>query len=185
DKKPTKKPARARLDANGDLIQLSDEAGSVSNTALVVGVAGIAAAVALSGGPMTKQFQHSYLTAYMWALSISVGGVWWVTLQHLFGSRASVVMRRAGEIIGASVWVMAILALPLLVPALVMHSNALFPWVNHEYMHSNHVLHAKAGYFNSSFVAARMVLYFGAWIFIANFWLKKSLEQEKTSGDVG
>jgi hypothetical protein len=121
----------------------------------------------------------------MWALSISVGGIWWVTLQHLFGSRASVVMRRVGEIIGVSVWVMAILALPLLVPALVMHSNALFPWVNHEYMHSNHVLHAKAGYFGSAFVAARMVLYFVAWIFIANFWLKKSIEQESTSGDVG
>lgn len=185
DKKPTKQPARARLDANGDLIQLSDDAGAASNTALVIGVCGIAGAIALGGGLTGRQFQHSYLTAYMWALSISVGGVWWVTLQHLFGSRASVVMRRVGEIIGVSVWVMAILALPLLIPALVMHSDALFPWVDHEYMHSNHVLHAKAGYFANSFVAARMVLYFVAWIFIANFWLKKSIEQEQRTGDVG
>jgi hypothetical protein len=183
-KKPEKKATRAKLEANGDSIELSENAGGIANSALLIGLAGLIAAGVMGGGLTGKQFQHSYLTAYMWALSISVGGIWWVTLQHLFGSRASVVMRRTGEIIATSVWVMAILALPILVPALVMHSDALFPWVDHEYMHSNHALHGKAGYFVGSFVAIRMVVYFAAWIFIANFWLKKSLQQDKTTGDV-
>lgn len=189
DKKRDKKPAKeaavtATLEANGDSIELSESAGGIANSALVIGLAGIVAALALGGGLYGKQFQHSYLTAYMWALSISVGGIWWVTLQHLFGSRASVVMRRTGEIIATSVWVMALLSLPILVPALMMHSDSLFPWISEEYMHSNHALESKASYFVSGFVAARMVVYFAAWILISNFWLKKSVEQEKTVGDV-
>ncbi len=185
DKKPAKKAApAATLEANGDSIQLSEKAGATSNIALGVGIVGLGAALAAGGGLMGKQFQHSYLTAYMWALSISVGGIWWVTLQHLFGSRASVVMRRVGEIIGASVWVMVLLALPILAP-IFMHSDVLYPWVSHEYMASNHVLESKAGYFGTGFFALRMVAYFVSWIVISKFWLKKSLAQDKTKGDVG
>jgi hypothetical protein len=119
----------------------------------------------------------------MWALSISVGGVWWVTLQHLVGARASVVMRRTGEILAKGSWVMAVLALPILVPVF-MHNDALYPWVDHEYMHSNHALHSKAGYFDLGFFGVRMVIYFAFFILMSNFWLKKSLQQDKTKGDV-
>lgn len=186
DKKKSDKPAAktsqklAILEANGDSIQLSNEAASLGPKALVVGVVLLGVAAAVTD---FKQFQHSYLTAYMWALSVSVGGVWWVTLQHLFGARASVVMRRTGEVIAKGSWVMALLSLPILIPIL-MGNHELYRWVDHDYMHSNHALHSKAAWFIPGFFFARMVFYFGFFILMSRFWMKKSIEQEKTKGDV-
>lgn len=190
DKKKSEKPAPkksaklATLEANGDSIQLSEEAAGFGPKALIAGVVLVAIAAGLGGGPFGEQFQHSYLTAYMWGLSVCVGGVWWVTLQHLFGARASVVMRRSGEIIAKSSWIMAILALPILAP-IFMHDPVLYQWVDHEYMHSNHALHSKQPWFGTGFFAVRMIFYFGFFILMSNFWMKKSQEQEdKMAGDV-
>jgi hypothetical protein len=174
----------ATLEANGDSIQLSEGAAGWGAKAMIAGVVFLVAAIFAGGGFTSPQFQHSYLTAYTWALSISVGGVWWVTLQHLFGSRASVAYRRVGEVIAKGVWVMAILALPVLIPALFMHSDALYPWATHEGLHKFHVSEQKAGYFSTGFLGSRMVAYFAYFIFMSNYWLKKSLAQDKTSGDV-
>lgn len=180
---PRKIAARVSLEENGDTIVLNDKAAGPFGVLVGVGVIGVGAAVALGGGLFGEQFQHSYLTAYTWGLSIFVGGVWWVTLQHLFGSRASVAYRRVGELISQGVLVMAVLALPILIP-IFTHNDVLYKWVSHEYMHSNHALEGKAGYFGLGFFGARMVLYFLFWVMLARFWLKKSIEQDKTSGDV-
>src|SRR5690606_8215812 len=173
----------ATLKENGDLIVLNEKAAGAFNVGLGLAAVGLGAALAMGGGLTGEQFQHSYLTAYMWALSIFVGGIWWVTLQHLFGSRASVVMRRVAELLSVGVGVMAVLALPILVP-IFMGNDSLYPWANQEYLHSNHILHSKAGYFGAGFFAARMVFYFVGWFLLANYWLKKSIEQDKTAGDV-
>lgn len=175
--------ATATLKENGDLIVLNDKAAGAFNIGLGLAAVGLGAALATGGGLTGEQFQHSYLTSYMWGLSIFVGGVWWVTLQHLFGSRASVVMRRVAELLSLGVGVMGVLALPILLP-IFMGNDALYPWANHEYLHSSHLLQSKAGYFNSGFFAARMVVYFVGWFLLANYWLKKSLLQDKTTGDV-
>ena len=102
EKKTSNKPA-ARADVpklpNGDSIRLGKEADGLRNGAFAVGVLGLGAAVMTGGGPLGKQFQHSYLTAYMWGLSIAVGALWWVAMQHLFGARWSVVVRRVGELL--------------------------------------------------------------------------------------
>jgi len=171
------------LKDNGDRIVLDPKAGGVFNVGLGLAVVGLAAAAGTGGGLFGEQFQHSYLSAYMWALSIFVGGVWWVTLQHLFGSRASLVMRRIAELLSLGVGVMAVLSLPILIP-IFLGNDTLYPWANHEYLHSNHILHAKASYFGLGFFAARMVIYFVGWFLLAKYWLKKSLEQDKTTGDV-
>ncbi len=188
DKKKDEKPAKKKsslstLPENGDVIELTPEAVGLGQKALGLGVLGLAVALLLGGGLMGPQFQHSYLTAYMWALSISVGGVWWVTLQHLFGSRASVVMRRTGEIIAQGVMVMGLLALPLLIPVLA-HNPALYPWVTHEGMHKFHIHGSKATYFSSTFFVGRVVLYFVIFALLSRFWIGKSIAQEKTKGDV-
>jgi hypothetical protein len=65
-----------------------------------------------------------------------------------------------------------------------MHSSALYPWVDHHYMQSNHALVSKAGYFATGFFSARMVFYFAYFILASRFWMTKSVAQEKTTGDV-
>src|SRR5690606_10078177 len=98
DEKPKKAAPGAALEANGDAIVLSEKAGGSMATLAGVGLFGVGGAIALGDGLFGAQFQHAYLAAYMWGLSVFVGGVWWVTLQHLFGSRASVAYRRIGEL---------------------------------------------------------------------------------------
>ncbi|HXS16232.1 MAG TPA: hypothetical protein VN764_03535, partial [Polyangiaceae bacterium] len=183
DKAAPKTGVAVTLQDNGDRIVLDPKAGGGFNVGLGLAVVGLGAAAGTGGGLFGEQFQHSYLAAYMWALSIFVGAVWWVTLQHLFGSRASLVMRRIAEILAQGVAVMAVLSLPILVP-IFTGNDALYPWADHEYLHSNHVLHAKAGYFGTGFFAARMVIYFLGWFLLAKYWLAKSLQQDKTTGDV-
>ena len=179
DKKKSGKPAAKKSDklatlaANGDSIQLSAEAASMGPKLLGVGLVFIVLAMFVGGGGfMGKQFQHSYLAAYMWGLSVFVGAVWWVTLQHLFGARASVVMRRTGEIMAKGSLIMAVLALPILAP-IAAHSDVLYAWVDHDYMHSNHALHSKAPWFASGFFWVRILFYFGFFIFaIAQYFIE-------------
>ncbi len=182
-KKDEKAAPAATLKENGDRIILADQAGGAFNVGLGLAVVGLGAAAGLGGGLMSPQFQHSYLTAYMWGLSVFVGAVWWVTLQHLFGARASIAMRRVGELMAQGVGIMAILALPVLAP-IFMGNDALYPWADHDYLHTNHALESKAAWFGTGFFAARMVFYFVGWFLLAKFWLGKSLQQDKTKGDV-
>ncbi|MCH2109470.1 MAG: hypothetical protein MK135_09075 [Polyangiaceae bacterium] len=167
---------------NGDTIVLPAAAAGAGKIALIVGVVSLAIAYFTAGG--WQQFSHSYLTAFMWGLSISVGGVWWVMLQHLLGARASVVMRRVGEVIAQGVLLMSVLALVIIVPTVFLHDSTIYQWVNHDYMESSHALHSKVGYLNTTFFFIRMVFYFAFWSLMARWWLKKSMAQDSTKGDV-
>lgn len=161
-----------------DSIRLSSADLSLSKTAFAVGVVGLGGAVALGGGLYGKQFQHSYLTAFMWGLSITLGALFWVTLQHLVNARWSIVVRRLGELLAQGVGLMAVLAVPLLLPIL-QHDDTLFRWLNHDTIHG---VSSKTAYLNPSFFLGRMVFYFAYFALMAGFWLKKSREQEKGGG---
>jgi len=168
---------------NGDSIRLGKEADGLRTGALGVGVVALLLAVLTGGGLLGKQFQHSYLTAYMWGLSIAVGAVWWVTIQHLFAARWSVVVRRVGELLAQLVLVMMVLALPLLAP-IFMGNDVLYPWANHHYFEHHAYMASKAPWFSPGFFAARMVFYFGFWALLATYFLAQSRRQDSTSGDV-
>src|SRR5690606_38908818 len=120
-----------------DSIRLGDEANGLFRIAAGIGVVGIVLAVVLGGGLTRQQFQHSYLTAFMWGLSIGAGALWWVTLQHLVGARWSVAVRRVGELLAHSLVLMALLSLPVVLPML-LGNDSLYRWVSHEYMASEH-----------------------------------------------
>ncbi len=168
-------------DSVDDSIRLGDEASGLFKIAAGIGVVGMVLAVVLGGGLTHQQFQHSYLTAFMWGLSIGAGALWWVTLQHLVGARWSVAVRRIGELLAQSLGLMAALSLPVVVPML-LGNDSLYRWVSHEYMASEHVLEGKTGYLNVSFFVVRCVIYFGFWALMARYFLKASVAQDK-SGD--
>lgn len=161
-----------------DSIRLGKAELALARPAFLVGVVALGAAAALGGGLYGRQFQHSYLTAFMWGLSITLGALFWVTLQHLVNARWSVVVRRLGELMAQGVLVMALLALPLLAPIL-SHNDTLFTWLNHESIHG---ITSKTAYLNPNFFLGRMVFYFAYFAIMASYWLKKSREQEKGGG---
>jgi hypothetical protein len=74
---------------------------------------------------------------------------------------------------------MAVLALPIVVP-IFMGNDVMYSWASHERVHEDHLLHHKSGYLNATFFLIRFVFYFGFWTLLSRFFLKQSLEQDKT-----
>lgn len=173
-KKPAKGSAVDNLGGTGVLEPLF-------NKAAILGLGGLAASVALGSaqGDGYQRFMHSYLAAYMWALAIVTGAVFWVTLQNLVNAKWSIALRRLGEVLAATVPVMALLALPIVVPVL-KGDDTLYVWASAERMHSDHELHKKAAYLNPVFFAVRFAVYFGFWTFLSRFFLKQSLRQDES-----
>ncbi|MCI0539307.1 MAG: hypothetical protein L0Z50_29215, partial [Verrucomicrobiales bacterium] len=61
-----------------------------------------------------QQFLFSYLTAFMFFLSICLGSLFLVLLHHLFDASWSVPTRRFLEHIASSVWMLGVLFIPIL-----------------------------------------------------------------------
>jgi hypothetical protein len=163
-----------------DNIQIGDEASSFGKMAFGVGAAALALAVVLGGGPLSKQFTSSYLVAFMYVLAIGLGALWFVTIQHLTNAKWSTVVRRVAEILAANMAILAVLALPVVVPILLGHSE-LYEWSDPAKITHNTALAHKAGYLNLKFFLVRCVVYFGFWTLLSRHFLKRSLEQD-TSG---
>lgn len=164
-----------------DSIKLGPEGDYVMKLAGGIGLGFLVVSIGLgaAAGDAFKQFFHSYLVAFTWGLSIVLGALFWVTLQHLVNAKWSIVLRRIAELLAQGLLLMALLAVPIVV-TVAQHNDVLFPWLNHDLMHNNHVLHKKIGYLNTPFFLARMAVYFGFWILLARFYLRRSLEQDKS-----
>lgn len=164
-----------------DSIKLGPEGDYVMKLAGGIGLGFLVVSVGLgaAAGDQFKQFFHSYLVAFMWGLSIVLGALFWITLQHLVNAKWSVVVRRVAELLAQGLSLMLVLALPILV-TVAQHNDVLFPWLNSELVNNDHVLHGKVGYLNVPFFLIRMAIYFGFWILLARFYLKRSLDQDAT-----
>lgn len=180
-----KKPAKAEevsQEAFGDKVRAGGAAGSLLTKGGGLAVLGLGATAVL--GMMQndgfKRFSLSYLTAFMWALTIGLGALFWVLLQHLVGAKWSTNLRRIGELLTATLPVLGILALPIVVPIFLGH-DVIYEWANAEAMHHDEALAHKAGYLNSGFFLVRFLVYFGFWTLISRYYLGKSLEQDRTA----
>ncbi|MBF0431080.1 MAG: quinol:cytochrome C oxidoreductase [Fibrobacteria bacterium] len=143
---------------------------------IVTALGAAASAVALMMD--ARQFAFSYLTAFCFFLSISLGGLAFVLLQHLTRAGWSVVVRRIAENITANLMWMGVLIIPLL--AVGIHT--LFHWSHAEAVAHDPIMQAKASYFNLIFFISRTVVFFAIWAILAWWLLKKSVVQD-TSGD--
>jgi len=114
-------------------------------------------------------------------LSISVGALFFVMLQHLTRSVWSVVVRRIAEVLSATFPILGVLFLAGLVLPMVAGNDSLFLWSTEAAKH-DHLIHGKAGWLNVPFFAIRIVIYFVAWTMLSRYFFKKSLEQDE-SGD--
>ncbi|MES1183035.1 MAG: hypothetical protein ABUL60_04420 [Myxococcales bacterium] len=164
-----------------DNIRLGAAGQSLFTKAAGIGAVGLAAAVALGSmqGDGFRRFSLSYVTAFMWVLALGLGALFWVILQNLVNSHWSIVLRRVGEIIAAQAPLLAVLALPIVVP-IFMGNSTIYEWSNHATVEASHLLHKKAAYLNSGFFLVRFVVYFGFWTFISRYYLNSSLAQDSS-----
>jgi hypothetical protein len=170
-------PEEARLD---DAITLDAESGGLFRTLLVVGLGALSGAVLLGMSDLAK-LQRAYLVAFMYILSVALGALWFVTIQHLTNAKWSVVVRRAAEILASNMWLVAVLSLGVVVPML-LGSTDLYAWLDHARVEQDHILHHKAAYLNIQFFTVRWVLYFGFWIWLGRRFLRLSVQQDRDGG---
>lgn len=148
---------------------------------LVVGLAGLGLSgvlTMLSGGEHPLQdFFSSYLVSYAFFLSLSLGALFFVTLQHITRSGWSVVIRRLAE--GMTAWNFVLLA-ALFVPILLVGMEELYSWMRPDVIATDHLVQHKQPYLNGKFFLIRWVVYFAAWIFYSFYFFGRSREQDHT-----
>src|SRR5262249_14757452 len=74
---------------------------------------------------------------------------------------------------------LGVLALPIVIP-IFTGNDTLYVWANHAKVEADHVLHHKAAYLNPGFFLIRFIFYFGFWTLLVRYFLKQSLEQDKS-----
>jgi hypothetical protein len=164
-----------------DNIRLGAAGQSLFTKALGLGAAGLALAAVLGSmeNDAFKRFSLAYVTAFMWVLALALGALFWVVLQNLVNSHWSIVLRRVGEIVAAQAPLMALLALPVVVP-IFLGQSSIYVWSDHAKVEHDHLLHHKAAYLNPTAFLIRFVFYFGFWTWLSRYYLKSSLAQDSS-----
>jgi hypothetical protein len=174
------KPPEADTSGFGDTIRLGETADVIFKSFGTVGVVALGVALFWGFSGDRKAFLHAYLVSFMWILTIGLGALWWVTLQHLVNAKWSIVVRRVGEIFAANMSTLAVLALPIVVPT-ALGSSDLYIWASSEKMHADHLLHHKLPYLNVPFFVVRFFLYFAFWAALSQYLFKKSVQQDQAN----
>jgi hypothetical protein len=104
------------------------------------------------------RFFQAYLMAYAFWLSLALGSLSIAFIQFLTGGVWGLAIRRVTEAAALTVWVLAVLFLPIL-----LGLSTLYPWARPEIVAQDGLLQHKAAYLNVPFFIARAVVYFACW----------------------
>lgn len=159
------------------------EARLLMTAGALVGAVGLGVAVAMgvSYNDNLTKFLFSYQVAFCYFLAIALGGLFFVTLQHLTRAGWSVVVRRLAEVVASTLPVMFLLFLPVLITAL-MGNYSLFEWMNPELVEKDQLVQHKVGYLNPTFFTIRALVFFLFWSAAALYFFRNSVKQDQ-SGD--
>ena len=141
----------------------------------VVGIGGSLMFAGSEGG--MDHLLETYLVSFAFFLGISLGGLFFVLLQHCTRAGWSVVVRRVAEAVAANVWLMAVLAIPI-----VLGMDHLYPWADTAAAAHDPLLAGKIGFLNPGFFLVRLCAYFIIWGALASFLYRTSVSQDD-SGD--
>lgn len=119
----------------------------------------------------------SYLVAFMFYTTISLGALFFVMLHHLTGARWSVVLRRLGEGLMMNFTIMLVLFIPVLI-----RIPRLYEWADPAKAapQASALIHIKSSYLNPTFFTVRALFYFAVWITLAWILYRRSILQDKT-----
>lgn len=113
----------------------------------------------------------SYLFAFTVVLSLSLGSLGFVMIQHLTRAGWSVVLRRIPE---TAVGILPLFILLFIPIALFAHD--IFPWLHAD--HLDEVLSRKVDYLNEPFFLLRAAIYFVTWSVLGLWFYLTSLAQD-------
>lgn len=163
---------------------LRDELAGTFRT-LAVATAAVGAVLAVGAVIDPKQFFHSYLFGYVFALDIALGALFWVLIHHVADAGWSVGLRRVFENVSRAILPLAVLFLPVLVGTFTGNLHQWYDFVHGpepEEGHLKHLWHVKHLYFSTPFFLARLALYFGVWIAYSVAMRNWSTKQDYVGG---
>jgi hypothetical protein len=145
---------------------------------LAGGLTALLALIGLLGASWSgRQFAFSYLTAFVFAISIAIGSLFWILIHHLTSAGWSVVVRRLFENLTLCLPALALLFVPV-----ALELVSLYGWIDAEANASDPLWQAKRGYLNASWFLVRAAIYLFCWAGLA--WRMRSWSvMQDQSGD--
>lgn len=142
-------------------------------------VSGLGLAVSLYWGAQHgwSTFFRSYILNFALVMSLALGGLFFVMIQHLTGAGWSVAVRRIAEFVASTIPWLGLLGLPILIPVW-MGDAQVYPWASAVEVAQDPLLQNKAAYLNPLFFSIRWAVYFGIWIGLTRFFVSSSLAQD-------
>ena len=137
--------------------------------AALLGLAGVVAASLFSGW---ERFWANWILWFLFLLTIGLGSLFLVALEHVVGAKWSIPLRRVPERLSS----LALLMGPASLIAL-LSLRFLYPWTNPEAA-QDPVLAGKAVWLNVPFFSFRVVLCAGLWLLAYRIMVSGSLKQD-------
>ena len=142
----------------------------------LVGGAAALAACAIGGFFQPDQFFRSYLFAFLFWAGVALGCLAVTMLHHVTGGAWGLVIRRPLESGTRTLSLVAVLFLPI-----AFGLGRIYEWAHPEAVAADPILKHKSLYLNVPFFLGRAAVYFGAWLVLAYFLNRWSLEQDATA----
>ncbi|TPV96777.1 MAG: quinol:cytochrome C oxidoreductase [Myxococcales bacterium FL481] len=142
----------------------------------VMMLAGFAGAFALMGRD-PHHFWGAYLTAFMFALALGLGGLFFVIVQHLTRAGWGIAVRRLAEHLAFSLPFVAIAGLVIVFGGV----HSLYEWSHVDKVAGDPMLSAKSAYLNEGAFRVRYFVYLIVWSGLALFFWKNSTDQDNAS----
>jgi len=138
---------------------------------LVIGL--VAAFIAYDVDPIRASFNN--LISLLLIISVGLGAIFLVALEHIVGAVWSVPFRRIAEHQGYIFLVTPLLALPVL-----FHMHDMYHWTHAEAVLNDPILYQKAPYLNESFFFARSIGIFVIMSIFLFMFARNSRKQDET-----
>ncbi|MBV9577339.1 MAG: hypothetical protein JO057_01980, partial [Chloroflexi bacterium] len=142
-------------------------------TALVVGVLGLVATLAL-GYDNAENFFRAYLFGYTFWVGLALGSIGVLLTQFLTGGKWGLATRRVFEAGTATLPLMAVLFVPIL-----FGLPYLYAWARPDAVAADAVLQHKAVYLNVPFFIIRSAVYLVTWVVLGYLIRRWSLAQDR------
>ncbi len=141
---------------------------------IAAAVAGVGLALSAAGFAADRpRFAHAWLVGFVFTVTVGIGALFFVLIQHLTRAAWSVAVRRQAEWVAFSL----LAAAPLFAPLYALAPQIWTGWLGPEAAHDE-LVHKKAAYLNLHAFTIRAVVYFAIWGVLAYWFSKRSTAQD-------
>ena len=116
----------------------------------------------------------AYLVSFVYFLFLSLGALFFLSVQYAAGAIWSVNLRKMMESMTAYLPFSAVLLIPL-----VYYGQYLYEWFHASHVENDPLLMGKVAYLNVPFFLIRLILFFAGWLFFYKKFIKLSRLQDQ------